>query len=43
MRVIEQAGFQKVAVEEEATFPMAENDERLKGRIVSLGLTTRKQ
>jgi arsenite methyltransferase len=43
LRAIEQAGFQAVAVEEEATFPMAENDERLKGRIVSLGLTARKQ
>jgi SAM-dependent methyltransferase len=43
LRAIEQAGFQEVAVEEEATFPMAENDERLKGRIVSLGLTARKQ
>ena len=43
LRAIEQAGFQEVAVEEEATFPMAENDERLKGRIGSLGLTARKK
>lgn len=43
LRAIEQAGFREVAVEEEATFPMAENDERLKGRIVSIGLTARKQ
>jgi hypothetical protein len=43
LRAIEQTGFQEVAVEEEATFPMAENNERLQGRIVSLGLTARKQ
>jgi len=43
LRAIEQAGFQEVAVEEEAGFPMAENDERLKGRIVSIGLAARKQ
>ncbi len=43
LRAIEQAGFQDVAVEEEATFPMAENDERLKGRIVGIGLKARKQ
>jgi len=43
LRAIEQAGFQEVAVEEEAAFPMAENDERLKGRIVSIGLTARKR
>jgi len=43
LRAIEQAGFQEVAVEEEGTFPMAENDERLKGRIVSIGLAARKQ
>ena len=43
LRAIEQAGFQEVTVEEEAAFDMAENDERLKGRIVSLGLTARKK
>jgi arsenite methyltransferase len=43
LRAIEQAGFQEVAVEEETKFPMAENDERLRGRIVSIGLTARKQ
>jgi len=43
LRAIEQAGFQEVAVEEEAAFHMAENDARLKGRIVHIGLTARKQ
>ncbi len=43
LRAIEQAGFQDVAVEEEAAFNMAENDERLKGRIVSLGVSARKK
>ena len=43
LRAIEQAGFQEVTVEEEAAFNMAENDERLKGRIVSIGLTARKK
>jgi SAM-dependent methyltransferase len=43
VRAIEQAGFQGVAVEGEAAFPMAESDERLKGRIISLQLTARKQ
>jgi arsenite methyltransferase len=43
LRAIEQAGFQEVSVEEEAAFPLAENDERFKGKIVSIGLTARKQ
>jgi arsenite methyltransferase len=43
LRAIEQAGFQEVTVEEEAAFNMAENDERLKGRIVSISLTARKK
>ena len=43
LRAIEQAGFHEVAIEQETTFPMAENDERLKGRIVSITLTARKQ
>jgi hypothetical protein len=43
LRAIEQAGFQEVTVEEEVAFNMAENDERLKGRIVSIGLTARKK
>ena len=43
LRAIEQAGFREVAIERETTFPMAENDERLKGRIVSITLTARKQ
>ncbi|MCX5771896.1 MAG: methyltransferase domain-containing protein [Candidatus Hydrogenedentes bacterium] len=42
LRAIEQAGFQEVRVEGEATFPMAENDERLKGRITSMRITARK-
>ena len=43
LRAIEQAGFQEVTLEEEAAFNMAEQDERLKGRIVSIGLTARKK
>lgn len=43
LQAIEQAGFQEVTVEEEATFPMAEQDARLKGRILSLSLTARKR
>jgi arsenite methyltransferase len=43
LRAIEQAGFQQVTVEGEAAFNLAENDERLKGRIVSLSLTARKK
>ncbi|HOB98855.1 MAG TPA: methyltransferase domain-containing protein [Verrucomicrobiota bacterium] len=43
LRAIEQAGFQEVTVEEEVTFHMAENDERLKGRIASIGLTAWKK
>ncbi len=41
LRAIEQAGFRDVTIEQETTFPMAENDERLKGRIVSITLTAR--
>jgi SAM-dependent methyltransferase len=43
VRAIEQAGFQDVTVEGEAAFKMAENDERLKGRIVSIVVSARKQ
>ncbi len=43
LRAIEQAGFHEVTVEEEVAFNMAEHDERLKGRIVSLTLTARKK
>ncbi len=43
LRAIEQAGFGEVTVDGEATFPMAEGDERLKGRIVSIWLTARKR
>ena len=42
LRAIEQAGFQEVTVEGEAAFNMAENDEKLKGRIISIGLSARK-
>jgi arsenite methyltransferase len=43
LRAIEQAGFQEVTVEEEGAFNMAEKDETLKGRIVSITLTARKK
>jgi len=43
VRAIAQAGFRQVAVEGEGPFPMAERDERLKGRIISILLTARKQ
>lgn len=43
LRAIEQAGFQEINVEAEGTFTMAENDERLKGRIVSVSLSARKK
>ncbi len=39
---IEEAGFRQVMVQDETTFNMAENNERLKGRIVSITLTARK-
>ena len=43
LRAIEQAGFKEVTLEEEAAFNMAEHDKRMKGRIVSIGLTARKK
>lgn len=43
LHAIGQAGFQEVTVEEEAAFNMAEGDERLKGRIVSIALTARRR
>ena len=43
LRAIEQAGFQEVTVEGEAAFNVAENDGRLKGRIVSIGVSARKK
>ncbi len=43
LRAIEQAGFQEVTLDGEAAFSMAENDERLKGRIVSIGVSARKK
>ena len=42
LQAIEKAGFQDVKVEGETAFPMAENDERLKGRIASIRITARK-
>ncbi len=42
LRAIEQAGFEEVTVRAETTFAMAENDERLKGRIASLRITARR-
>lgn len=42
LQAIAQAGFEGITVEAEAAFPMAENDQRLKGRIVSIRLTARK-
>ena len=43
LRSIEQSGFQEVTIHEETAFEMAEKDERLKGRIISLTLTARKK
>jgi arsenite methyltransferase len=43
LHAIEQAGFHEVTVEGEAVFNMAEGDERLKGRIVSITLTAWKK
>lgn len=42
LQAIEQAGFQEVTVEGEAAFDMAEHDERLRGRIVSIVVSARK-
>jgi SAM-dependent methyltransferase len=36
LRTIERAGFQNLVVIAEAAFPMAEQDQRLQGRIVTL-------
>jgi len=36
LKAIEEAGFHEVAVVKETTFPMAESDEQLRGKIVSL-------
>ncbi len=43
LQAIERAGFQEIRVERETAFPMAESDERLKSRIISLLLTARKE
>jgi SAM-dependent methyltransferase len=42
LRAIVEAGFGEVTVETETSFPMAEQDDRLKGRILNLRLTARK-
>ena len=39
LRGIREAGFKHLQVVRETAFPMAEQDERLKGRIVSIGVT----
>jgi len=36
LQTIEKAGFKEVAVIQETTFPMAESDERLRGKIMSI-------
>jgi arsenite methyltransferase len=38
LKTIEKAGFKEVVVVKETAFPMAENDERLRGKIVSLAV-----
>lgn len=38
LRAIREAGFQNVTVVRETTFPLAEQDERLKGKIVSIAI-----
>jgi len=38
LKTIEKAGFREVAVVKETAFPMAERDERLRGRIVSIAV-----
>ena len=38
LRRIQEAGFKNLQVVRETAFPMAEQDERLKGRIVSIGV-----
>lgn len=38
LKAIEEAGFQEVAVAGETTFPMAESDDRLRGKIVSIAV-----
>ena len=43
LQAIEQAGFEEVTLEGESAFEMAEYDERLKGRIVSISVSARKK
>lgn len=38
LKTIQQAGFKEVAVVRQTTFPMAESDERLRGKIVSIAV-----
>jgi len=42
LRTIENAGFKEVAVVHQTTFPMAEGDELLRGKIVSIAVKARK-
>ncbi len=42
LRSIEKVGFKNLMVVRETAFPMAEQDERLRGRIVSIAVKTYK-
>jgi SAM-dependent methyltransferase len=42
LKTIEKAGFREVLLVDETTFAMAESDERLRGKIVSIALRARK-
>ena len=42
LKAVEEAGFKDVEVVRETTFPMAESDERLRGRIVSIVVKARR-
>jgi len=42
LKSIEEAGLKEVAVVRRTTFPMAESDERLRGRIVNIAVKARK-
>jgi hypothetical protein len=42
LKTIQKAGFKEMAVVRQTTFPMAESDERLRGKIVSIAVRARK-
>jgi hypothetical protein len=42
LHTIEEAGFRNLRVVRETVFPVAEQDERLRGKIVSLGVKAHK-